>query len=76
MSDMPHVELPARRQAALDWILRAQRATPDNGVSAYYHTSDGYCPTSYPEVTGYIVETLGTWSLRRAMSSTARRPPR
>lgn len=58
MSETAHADLLERRQAALDWILRAQQATPDGGVSAFYHTSDGYCPTSYPEVTGYIVPTL------------------
>ena len=58
MSPISHAELVERRQAALEWIFRAQEATPDGGVSAFYHTSDGYCPTSYPEVTGYIVPTL------------------
>ncbi len=58
MPTIANVELRERRQAAVDWILRAQRATPDGGVSAYYHTSDGYCATSYPEVTGYIVPVM------------------
>ncbi|MBT3270928.1 hypothetical protein HN371_27550 [Candidatus Poribacteria bacterium] len=58
MPSSTDADLLARRQAALDWILRAQRATPNGGASAFYHTSDGYCPTSYPEVTGYIVPVM------------------
>jgi len=45
------------RQHAADWILNAQKATPNGGVSAWYNPSTGYCPTSYPEVTGYIIPT-------------------
>lgn len=47
-----------RRDQAVNWILNAQRATPDGGVSAYYHLESGYYPKSYPEVTGYIVPTM------------------
>lgn len=46
------------RQHAANWILNAQKATPDGGVSAWYNLSNGYCPTSYPEVTGYIIPTM------------------
>ena len=46
------------RQHAADWILNAQKATPDSGVSAWYDISSGYCLTSYPEVTGYIISTM------------------
>ena len=46
------------RDNAINWILNAQSATPDGGVSAYYHIDKGYCKTSYPEVTGYIVPTF------------------
>jgi len=48
----------SHRQHAVDWILNAQRATPDKGVSAWYDLPSGYCPTSYPEVTGYIIPTM------------------
>lgn len=40
------------REHATNWILKAQKATPNGGVSAWYDLSTGYCPTSYPEVTG------------------------
>ncbi len=51
-------------QEALDWIKRAQDATPDNGVSRGY--SVGWNPhfqskgwqASYPETTGYIIPTF------------------
>ena len=46
------------RQHAVTWILNAQKATPNGGVSAWYNLSTGYCPTSYPEVTGYIIPTM------------------
>ena len=46
------------RQHAANWILNAQKATPNGGVSAWYNLSTGYCPTSYPEVTGYIIPTM------------------
>jgi len=50
-----------RARAAVGWILRAQNATPDDGVSL------GYFPCSadrvrwrpsYPETTGYIITSL------------------
>ena len=46
------------RQHAANWILSAQKATPNGGVAAWYKLSTGYCPTSYPEVTGYIIPTV------------------
>lgn len=39
------------------WILRAQTANPDGGVSAGYSFEDGWL-ASYPETTGYIIPTL------------------
>jgi hypothetical protein len=42
---------------AVNWILRAQDASPDGGVSAGYHLYHGWL-SSYPETTGYIIETL------------------
>ena len=43
--------------AAAEWILRAQRATPDGGVAAAYSFEDGWV-ASYAETTGYIIPTL------------------
>lgn len=42
---------------AMDWLLRAQKMTPDNGVSEGFHMYHGWLP-SYPETTGYIIETF------------------
>jgi uncharacterized protein YyaL (SSP411 family) len=46
-----HLEEAAR------WILRAQAATPDDGVSGGYSFEDGWI-ASYPETTGYTIPTL------------------
>jgi hypothetical protein len=43
------------------WILRAQTASPDHGVSAGYSFEDGWL-ASYPETTGYIIPTLLTYA--------------
>ena len=64
VDDATRAELLERREQAIAWILRAQQATPDGGVSAYYHVTRGWCPTSYPEVTGYIIPTM--WDRYRA----------
>lgn len=42
---------------AAQWLLRAQDATPDGGVSGGYSFEDGWI-ASYPETTGYIIPTL------------------
>jgi uncharacterized protein YyaL (SSP411 family) len=47
----------AHLEAAAEWILRAQSATPDDGVSGGYSFEDGWI-ASYPETTGYIIPTL------------------
>lgn len=54
----PHLE------AAIDWLVRAQDATPDDGIARGYslarHVSFrtlGWQP-SYPETTGYIIPTF------------------
>jgi uncharacterized protein YyaL (SSP411 family) len=44
-------------QAAVEWIYRAQDATPDRGVSHSYVIGGGWL-RSYPETTGYIIPTL------------------
>lgn len=49
-----------RACAAAAWLIRAQDATPDDGVSHGYFPCDdvpGWA-TSYPETTGYIIPTL------------------
>lgn len=50
----------ARLRAAVDWVLRAQRSTPDNGVSLGYFPLDtpGGWRQSYPETTGYLITSL------------------
>jgi hypothetical protein len=40
-----------------EWVLRAQAATPDDGVAGGYSFEDGWIP-SYPETTGYLIPTL------------------
>jgi len=44
-------------QAAIDWLCRAQDVNDDGGVSAGWSFEDGWLP-SYPETTGYIIETF------------------
>lgn len=44
--------------AAADWLARAQDATPDDGVAAYYDAHKKIWAASYPETTGYIIPTL------------------
>jgi len=44
--------------AAADWLARAQDATPDDGVAAYYDAKADRWAGSYPETTGYIIPTL------------------
>lgn len=55
--------LPHLREA-IDWVCRAQEATPDDGIArgysvfySPYFRSRGWQP-SYPETTGYLIPTL------------------
>jgi hypothetical protein len=41
--------------ALLGWLLRAQNATPDDGVSESFHFPTQQWRPSYPETTGYII---------------------
>lgn len=53
-------ETRERAKAAVSWLIRAQAATADNGVSYGYFPYDngnGW-KASYPETTGYIISTL------------------
>ena len=54
-----HRRVALRRHVyeAAEWLLRAQQATPDDGVSGAYSFEDGWV-ASYPETTGYIIPTL------------------
>ena len=45
-------------RAVIDWLLRAQAATPDDGVAASYQAVSRRWQPSYPETTGYIICSL------------------
>ena len=65
-------ETKERAHAAVDWILRAQAAGSDGGVSLGYFpcdTENGWRP-SYPETTGYIITSLLEFA-RRYQNATA-----
>ncbi len=50
-----------RARAAVDWLLLAQSASPDEGVALGYFPVDGVYQgwrASYPETTGYIITSL------------------
>src|SRR5262245_41168767 len=48
-------------RATLDWVYRAQDATPDRGVSHSYALGAGW-RRSYPETIGYLIPTLLNWN--------------
>jgi hypothetical protein len=54
-------------RAAVQWLLEAQKATPDDGVPLGYFPcgtqADGWLP-SYPETTGYIITSLLAYAER------------
>jgi uncharacterized protein YyaL (SSP411 family) len=73
---LPHLE------AALDWLTRAQDATPDDGIARgysltwnAYFRSRGWQP-SYPETTGYIIPTFYAAARRLARPELAERATR
>lgn len=51
-------EMDKALKAAAEWLGRAQDATPDDGVSAFYDAGKKKWAGSYPETTGYIIPTL------------------
>jgi hypothetical protein len=57
LSARPHT-LDEHIGALLDWLLRAQKATPDDGVSESFHFPTQQWRPSYPETTGYIIGSL------------------
>ncbi len=54
----PERPLEEHLHAAVDWLLRAQVATPDDGVPHSYDLRRSRWDASYPETTGYIIPTL------------------
>jgi hypothetical protein len=50
--------IPEHVEAVVDWLLRAQAATPDDGVAQSYQAVTGRWSSSYPETTGYIISSL------------------
>jgi hypothetical protein len=61
-------EARQRAEAAAAWLLRAQEATPDEGVSLGYfpceRTDGSAWRASYPETTGYIIASLLEYAQR------------
>lgn len=61
VDSQPSMDHPAHLTAAIDWLCRAQDARAAfldrGGVSAGWNFGDGWLP-SYPETTGYIIETF------------------
>ena len=49
---------------AAEWLCRAQDATTDDGVAAYFDSSKKLWAPSYPETTGYIIPTLYRYAAR------------
>lgn len=45
----------------MNWLMRAQKMTSDGGVSEGFHMYHGWLP-SYPETTGYIIETFHNYA--------------
>ncbi|HPG00661.1 MAG TPA: terpene cyclase/mutase family protein [Kiritimatiellia bacterium] len=54
----PELSAEAHAAALVDWILRAQQATPDDGVPQGYESLTQTWMPSYPETTGYIICSL------------------
>lgn len=76
MSHLPHFE------EAIEWLTRAQDATPDDGIArgysltwSLYFRARGWQP-SYPETTGYIIPTLYEAARRLARPDLAERATR
>ena len=47
---------------AMQWLLRAQKMTNDDGVSEGFHLYHGWL-SSYPETTGYMIETFCNYAV-------------
>lgn len=57
----PVLDTGRHLEEAAAWLLRAQAATPDDGISGGYAFEDGWI-ASYPETTGYTIPTLLTYA--------------
>lgn len=68
-------ETEQRTRAAVLWLLRAQGATPDDGVSLGYFPCDKEAGSgwraSYPETTGYIITSLLAFAKKFDETATA-----
>ena len=60
----PVMDIQKHLDEAAGWILRAQKATPDDGVAHSYDFKEDKWLASYPETTGYIIETLYKYANR------------
>jgi len=54
----PTIPAEAHAAALVGWLLRAQRANPDDGVAQSYDALRRAWAPSYPETTGYIICSL------------------
>jgi hypothetical protein len=54
----PLESIEAHLEGAGQWLLRAQRGTPDDGLAHSYDIRTGTWQASYPETTGYAIPTL------------------
>lgn len=66
----PSQDREAHLGAAVDWLKRAQAATPDGGVSYGYSIRGGWRP-SYRETSGYIAVTFFDLAKQRQDSESA-----
>jgi uncharacterized protein YyaL (SSP411 family) len=57
-STAPAQSIETHLKAAADWLLVAQKATPDDGVAHSYDIRSRSWNASYPETTGYAIPTL------------------
>ncbi|MBQ5947394.1 hypothetical protein [Massilia sp. ST3] len=51
-------DIETHLKSAADWLLVAQKATPDDGVAHSYDIKTKSWNASYPETTGYVIPTL------------------
>lgn len=58
LSRQPVQPIEVHLKAAADWLLQAQRGTPDDGVAHSFDIRKGKWNASYPETTGYVIPTL------------------
>lgn len=58
VSVKPPQAIEVHLKAAADWLLRAQKGTPDDGVAHSFDIRAGKWTASYPETTGYVIPTL------------------